>query len=64
MVSGSGAGELPPPAGADIRMLVRNGRVVPVREDTVLHAGDHAHLPSEPGQAAAVELPFGLREGG
>jgi cell volume regulation protein A len=64
MVTGSRAGDLPLPAGADILMLVRDGRIMPVREDTVLQAGDHAHLLIEPGQSAAVELLFGLREDG
>jgi cell volume regulation protein A len=64
MVTGFRAGDLPLPAGADLVMLVRDGRILPVREDTVLAAGDHAHLLVAPEQSAGVELLFGLREEG
>ncbi|MBY6205307.1 potassium/proton antiporter [Halomonas denitrificans] len=62
LVAGSKAGDLPLPAGADILLLVRDGTVLPVGEQTVLQPGDHAHLMIRPEQARAVELLFGLRE--
>lgn len=62
LVAGSKAGDLPLPAGADILLLVREGQVLPVTEQTVLQPGDHAHLMIRPEQAQAINLLFGLRE--
>lgn len=62
MVAGSRAGDLPLPDGADMLLLLRDGQVVPVKDDTILMAGDHAHLIIRPEQSRAVELMFGLRE--
>ncbi|NKI35956.1 potassium/proton antiporter [Wenzhouxiangella sp. XN79A] len=62
LVAGSRAGDLPLPEGADILLLVRDGRVLPVNESTRLEPGDHVHLMIRPAQARAVELLFGLRE--
>lgn len=62
MVAGIRADELPLPDGADVLLLLRDGRVVPVKDDTILMAGDHAHLIIRPEQARAIELLFGLRE--
>jgi len=62
VVTGSRAGDLPMPDGADILLLVRRGEVLPVRESTVLEVGDHVHLLIAPEQIHAVSLLFGLRE--
>ena len=62
LVAGSRAGDLPLPEEADILLLVRDGRVLPVNESTRLEPGDHVHLMIRPEQARAVELLFGLRE--
>jgi cell volume regulation protein A len=62
LVAGSRAGALPLPLGADILLLVRGGRILPVGADTVLEAGDHVHLMIAPDQARSIELLFGLRE--
>ena len=62
LVAGSRAGDLPLPEDADILLLVRDGRVLPVGESTRLEPGDHVHLMIRPEQARAVELLFGLRE--
>lgn len=62
MVAGMRAGSLPLPPGADILLLVRGGRILPVGNDTVLEPGDHVHLMLAPEQTRAIELLFGLRE--
>ncbi|NDY96865.1 potassium/proton antiporter [Wenzhouxiangella limi] len=62
MVTGNPAGILPLPAGADILLLVRGKEALPVRDDTVLEAGDHVHVMLRPEHRSTVELLFGLRE--
>jgi cell volume regulation protein A len=62
MVTGSPAGVLPLPAGADILLLVRDKEALPVKPDTVLEAGDHVHVMLKPEHQSTVELLFGLRE--
>ncbi|MFP4208967.1 MAG: potassium/proton antiporter [Wenzhouxiangella sp.] len=62
MVTGNPAGMLPLPKGADILLLVRDKEALPVRDDTVLLAGDHVHVMLRPEQKSTVELLFGLRE--
>ena len=62
MVTGQPAGKLPLPPDADVLLIVRDRRIIPVREDTVLQAHDHVHLLLDPRDKRAVELLFGLRE--
>lgn len=62
MVAGIRAGTLPLPSGADILLLIREGRVLPVGPDTVLKPGDHVHVLVDPNDKRPVELLFGLRE--
>lgn len=62
VVTGNPAGMLPLPAGADILLLVRGKEALPVRDDTVLEAGDHVHVMLRPEHRSTVELLFGLRE--
>ncbi|MEE4637509.1 MAG: potassium/proton antiporter [Wenzhouxiangella sp.] len=62
MVTDNPAGVLPLPAGADILLLVRGKEALPVRDDTVLLAGDHVHVMLRPEHRGTVELLFGLRE--
>ncbi len=62
VVTGNPAGILPLPAGADILLLVRGKEALPVRDDTVLEAGDHVHVMLRPEHRSTVELLFGLRE--
>jgi len=62
VVAGSRVADLPMPDGADILLLVRDGRILPVRDSTVLETGDHVHLLIAPEQIHSVGLLFGLRE--
>ncbi len=62
VVAGSRVEDLPLPEGADILLLVRRGRILSVKDSTVLEAGDHVHLLSAPEQLQVVGLLFGLRE--
>ena len=62
VVAGSRVEDLPMPDGADILLLVRDGKVLPVRGWTMLEPGDHVHLLIAPEQIHAVALLFGLRE--
>lgn len=62
MVTGQTAGRLPLPEGADVLLIVRDRRIIPVRDDTVLMPHDHVHLLLDPKDKHAVELLFGLRE--
>ncbi|MDT8438827.1 MAG: potassium/proton antiporter [Wenzhouxiangellaceae bacterium] len=62
MACGSRVGDLPLPDGADVLLLVRDGRIQGVQDNTRLNAGDHVHLMIEPEQTRSIELLFGLRE--
>jgi len=62
MVAGSRVGSLPLPEGADLLLLVRDGKILAVRDETELQPGDHVHMLIEPERARGIELLFGLRE--
>ena len=62
IVAGSRVGALPLPDGANLLLLVRDGQVMAVNDDTILQPGDHAHMLIEPERARGIELLFGLRE--
>ncbi|MGK7295225.1 MAG: potassium/proton antiporter [Candidatus Wenzhouxiangella sp. M2_3B_020] len=62
LVTGNRVGELPLPRGCRVVLVIRNGRVLEMTEDTVLADGDHVHVLVGAEGKRAVELMFGLRE--